>query len=352
MGRVARYAMGALVGAFGLGATAASAAIAPGWICIPATAGQPAVSGGTGASPSCAAGTTAALAPTFISSGVGAKPTVEFAGVNVQIVSGLGSTDGGGTVNGEGNLVVGYAENPGSLGRGGSNNLIVGADNGWKGFGSIVGGFGNDAIGDFESVFGNTSTTGAAISPNPASVTFPGSVPLGTLSAATTVVIADSGPGPVQIGQVTLAGADPEDFVVVADSCSGAVLASTGGCSVVLRFAPIQAGSRVASIAVPTDRAGSPSQVALSGFGGAPPTGPIGPAGPAGPGGATGPAGKAGNAGKVRIVTCTTVKSPGRKPKKKCTTRLVSGTVTFTTTHSSVNRARVETVTRQTVRLR
>jgi hypothetical protein len=283
-----------------------------------------------------------ALAPSLISSGVGGKPTVEFSAVNVQIVSGLGSTDGGGSVNGKGNLVVGYAENPGSLARTGSNNLIVGADNGWEGFGSIVGGFGNDAIGGFESVFENASTTGAGISPNPASVTFPGSVPLGTLSSAMTVAITDDGPGPVQIGQVTLAGADPHDFVVVADSCSRSVLASTGGCSVALRFAPSQAGSDVASLAVPTDQAGSPLQVALSGVGGGAPAGPVGPVGPVGP---------AGKAGKVRIVTCTTVKSQKRKPRKKCTTRLVTGTVTLTTTHS-LNRAGVEATTRQTVSLR
>jgi hypothetical protein len=350
MGRVARHAIGALLGvlaALGCEATTASA-ITSGWVCIPSTAGASVVSGGTGPSPSCSSGTVA-LVPTFISSGVGGKPTAAFSGVNVQIVSGLGSTDDGGTVNGEGNLVVGYAENPGSLEQTGSNNLIVGADNGWEGFGSIVGGFGNDAIGDFESVFDNASTTGAAISPNPGTVTFDGPVPLGTLSAATTVVITNSGPGPVQIGRVTLAGAHPEEFAVVGDSCSGAVLAASGACSVVLRFAPIQAGSLSASLAVPTDNAGSPLQVSLTGVGGSLPAGPSGPIGPAGPAGPNGPTGAA---GKVKIVTCTTVKSPGGKPKKKCTTRLVSGAVTFTTTHSTVSPAHVETTTRQTVRIR
>jgi hypothetical protein len=171
MGRVARYAMAVLIAALGWGAAVASAT--PGWICIPTTGGQPVVSGGAGPLPSCSGSTTVAVAPTFISSGVGGKPTAQFAAVNVQIVSGLGTTDDGGNVDGEGNLVVGYAENPDSLAQTGSNNLIVGSGNGWEGFGSIVGGFGNDAIGDFESVFDNASTTGAGISTNPASVTFP-----------------------------------------------------------------------------------------------------------------------------------------------------------------------------------
>src|SRR4051794_1071846 len=93
------------VGAF---AACASAAVTPGWECVPTTAGQAVVSGGAGAAPSCGAGTTAVLAPTYVPSGVGGKPTVQFAAVNVQVVSGSGSTTG--TLNGEGNLVVGYAE--------------------------------------------------------------------------------------------------------------------------------------------------------------------------------------------------------------------------------------------------
>jgi hypothetical protein len=320
MGRVARCGLAILFGVLVWGTATASAAVTSAWLCIPTTAGQAAVSGGTAAAPSCTINTTPVLAPTFISSGVGGKPTVEFSGVNVEVVSGSEHTDG--AVNGKGNLVVGYAENSGAFERTGSNNLIVGADNGWAGYGSIVGGFGNDALGDYESVFGNASTTGAAIAPSPSSLAFGGSVPLGTLSAAMTATIADSGPGPVQIGQVTLAGADPEDFAVIADSCSGAVLASTEKCAVVLRFAPIQTGSRAASLDVPTDHAGSPLQLPLSGTGGSAPAGSGGPAGPAGPTGATGPRGSEGKAGKTKVITCTTVKSPGHKSRKTCTSRV------------------------------
>lgn len=56
--------------------------------------------------------------------------------------------------------------------------------------------------------------------------------------------------------------------------------------------------------------------------------GPVGPIGPAGPAGPEGPA------GKVQVVTCTTVKSKKGKKQQKCTTKTVSGTVTFTTTGS------------------
>jgi hypothetical protein len=58
-----------------LSMTGAALAATPGWECVPTTAGQAVVSGGTGAAPSCGAGTTVVLAPTFVSSGVGGKPT-------------------------------------------------------------------------------------------------------------------------------------------------------------------------------------------------------------------------------------------------------------------------------------
>src|SRR5437764_1129197 len=80
-------------------------AATPGWECVPATAGQPVLSGGTGSTPSCGAGTTSVLAPTFVAAGVGGKATVQLSGVNVQIVDGAGSTS---TLNGTGNLVLGY----------------------------------------------------------------------------------------------------------------------------------------------------------------------------------------------------------------------------------------------------
>ena len=154
--RGARALAAAVVAAGGctliVGVANASAATTPGWECIPATAGQAVVSGGTGTTPSCSAATTPVLAPSFISSGVGGKPTVAFSGVNVQVVSGSGST--GGTVNGEGNLIVGYAENPNAYVQTGSNDLIVGSGNGWKGYGEIVGGFKNQVTNNYATAVG------------------------------------------------------------------------------------------------------------------------------------------------------------------------------------------------------
>ena len=140
----------------------AAAAVTPGWECIPTAAGQAVVSGGTGTSPSCGPGTTAVLAPTYVAAGVGGKPTVEFSTVNVQIVSGTGSTTG--SLNGEGNLVVGYAENPVGRKRTGSNNLIVGSSSGWASYGEIVGGWNNLASGPYATVFGRGNTASGSYS--------------------------------------------------------------------------------------------------------------------------------------------------------------------------------------------
>jgi hypothetical protein len=65
-------------------------------------------------------------------------------------------------------------------------------------------------------------------------------------------------------------------------------------------------------------------------------TGAVGPQGPPGPSGATG---KQGAAGRVELVVCKQVKvkkhgkgKKGKKTEQKCTGKLVSGTVKFTST--------------------
>lgn len=133
-------------------APVATAATTPGWECIPTTAGQAVISGGTGATPSCAAGTTAVLAPTFVSSGVGGKPTVQFSTVNVQVIDGTGSES---TLNGTGNLIVGYDEKPGI--QTGSHNLLLGGSNSYSSYGGIVAGLTNSIANAYASVLGGSS---------------------------------------------------------------------------------------------------------------------------------------------------------------------------------------------------
>ncbi len=93
----------------------------------------------------------------LVKSGVDKKPTIQISGANVQIVSGAGSET---AVNGVGNLIVGYDENPGK--QTGSNNLILGAGQGYSSYGSVLGGYGNTVSGAYGDAFGTAnSATGA-----------------------------------------------------------------------------------------------------------------------------------------------------------------------------------------------
>ncbi len=138
----------------------AQAAVTPGWECIPTAKGQPVVSGGTASAPSCAAGSTGVLAPTYVASGVGAEPTVQFASVNVQILSGSGATSG--AVNGKGNLVIGYDESPGT--QTGSNNLVLGTHQSFTSYGAVLGGQNNQVTGAWSAAFGYGDTASSTYS--------------------------------------------------------------------------------------------------------------------------------------------------------------------------------------------
>ncbi len=144
----------------------ASASAASLFLCVPTTVGQTAVSGGSSAS-NCGSGTTAVDTAilshaSYTDTGIDGKPTITFTGVNVQVVSGSGSTSG--AVNGEGNVIIGYAEDTSGHAQTGSNDLIVGSENGWKSYGEIVGGFKNQANGKYATAVGDDNNAAGAYS--------------------------------------------------------------------------------------------------------------------------------------------------------------------------------------------
>jgi hypothetical protein len=145
-------------------------------ICVPERAGQPVVSG-TNEGKCAKANYSAVVLPAgglatlnkilphvnYIESGIGGKPTLQFSGVNLQVVNGEGKTA---SVNGEGNLVIGYDENPG-VGRGkqgsqtGSHDLILGDEQEFTSYGGLLAGAVNSITAPFASVSGgfvNTSS--------------------------------------------------------------------------------------------------------------------------------------------------------------------------------------------------
>jgi hypothetical protein len=151
---------------FAGGAVAHAASVS---LCVPSTP-KAAVTSASSAG-TCTAGSTAVALPasstqqqtlisllphvSFHASGVGGKPTIQFLGVNVQVVNGSGSET---TINGEGNLVIGYDPKP--LAQSGSHNLVLGTSGqGYSSYGGIDGGFQNAISAPAASVLGGLNNT-------------------------------------------------------------------------------------------------------------------------------------------------------------------------------------------------
>jgi hypothetical protein len=92
----------------------------------------------------------------YVESGVGGKPTIQFSGVNVQIVNGEGKTE---SINGEGNLVLGYDENLVGYPQTGSHDLILGDEQTFTSYAGLVAGYQNAVSGPFASISGGTQNT-------------------------------------------------------------------------------------------------------------------------------------------------------------------------------------------------
>jgi centrosomal CEP192-like protein len=179
------------------------------------------------------------------------------------------------------------------------------------------------------------------------------------LSQPQTVTVTN-GMTQMTLGNLVLAGASADDFVLLRDGCSGAQLDPGATCSFDVRFAPTATGARAATLTVQGTTAGNPyPTIALSGTGGSLPTGPTGPTGPNGP---AGPTGSRGPAGQVEVITCRTVtvtagngRHRHKVKRRRCQGKLSSGTVRFTTSAVLVRSGRViatGTVSRSEIELR
>jgi centrosomal CEP192-like protein/collagen triple helix repeat protein len=176
-----------------------------------------------------------------------------------------------------------------------------------------------------------------------------GTTPQGTLSSALSVQVSNPSDYALHVNRIEIGGTHQDDFVVNTESCTGTAVAAGGTCEVRVRFAPSAAGARSATLVIRSDASGSPTNVPLTGTGGALPAGPPGasgsagppgpdgapgPSGPPGPGGAPGaagptgpqgPAGPQGPRGRDAVVTCKVVRPKGRPVKVTCrVTRLSS----------------------------
>ena len=88
-----------------------------------------------------------------------------------------------------------------------------------------------------------------------------------TLRSTVSAIIGNGGGLPLTLGTLTFGGAAAGDYALASSNgCTPAlVIAPAGSCTLVVSFAPTAAGSRVASLSITHDAAGSPAAVALSG---------------------------------------------------------------------------------------
>jgi len=90
---------------------------------------------------------------------------------------------------------------------------------------------------------------------------------VGMASASQVVTARYTGPVQGSVGVPVIAGTDPFDFTIVADSCIGATLPDKASCSVSVQFAPQTAGSHSATLEMPNNGPSTPQSVALTGTG-------------------------------------------------------------------------------------
>ena len=103
-----------------------------------------------------------------------------------------------------------------------------------------------------------------AVTLTPASLSF-GNQSVGLASAASAVVLANTGNSALTVGSISVAGANAPDFAQT-NTCTAAI-APAASCSISVVFTPAMSGPRSAQIIITDNASGSPQQVPLSGTG-------------------------------------------------------------------------------------
>jgi hypothetical protein len=103
-----------------------------------------------------------------------------------------------------------------------------------------------------------------AISVSPTGIGF-GTQETGTQSTGEPVTVTNTGGGPLDVGDLSLAGSAADQYTITGDACSATTLVPGGQCQAEIAFAPTAEGSQSASLLVPST-AGN-EQVTLSGIG-------------------------------------------------------------------------------------
>ncbi len=118
----------------------------------------------------------------------------------------------------------------------------------------------------------NASATQPAVALSTPSINF-GNQAVGTLSAAVSVTVTNSGNGPLVMSGISLSGANAGDFTEI-DNCSGGAapngIAPSANCAIQITFRPAcgtATALRSATLSLADNASGSPQMIALSGTG-------------------------------------------------------------------------------------
>ena len=101
-----------------------------------------------------------------------------------------------------------------------------------------------------------------AVSLSVPSVNF-GNQGVGSPSAPSTITIENTGGASLDLGTLSLIGANPGDFAISADSCSGASVAAAATCSFDVTATPSAVGVSTASVDIPSNAPSSPDSLPL-----------------------------------------------------------------------------------------
>jgi hypothetical protein len=123
----------------------------------------------------------------------------------------------------------------------------------------------DDAPGSPQSVALSVTGLDGQLTASPASINF-GSVKVGTKSKVI-VTVTNTGNLTLNIGTVTITGANAGSFGIEANSCPGAHLAPGASCSVTVVLKPQTKGSLSATLTFKNDGVASPQYVPLTGTG-------------------------------------------------------------------------------------
>ena len=107
---------------------------------------------------------------------------------------------------------------------------------------------------------------------NPAALSVESSQDFGAVTndghnATQTITVTNTGDAPLDIGQTTVTGANAGDFTVASDGCSTQTVNGGDTCTATVQFAPTARGAETATLTLPSNDAGSPATVTLTGTG-------------------------------------------------------------------------------------